>query len=163
MFVIPILIIAVLLNRAERDTFITRTITVNESNSSIAKNYAQKVIDNPLTEPFYKFKVSLTLFDFGFTKESSVVLDKLLEQDPTNLIYLSAKAYYQEVYNDISGSIQTRELIGENDPWNADNFFVLGLLHLKSGNSERAAYYKSRVLAIADSTEIGTRAKNELP
>jgi len=157
------LIIAVLLNRAERDTFITRTIIVSDNNSSIAKSYAQKVIDNPLTEPFYKFKVSLTLFDFGFTKESLTLLDQLLEQDPTNLIYLSAKAYYQEGYNDISGSIKTRELIEDNDPWNADNFFALGLLHVKSGNLERAAYYKSKVLAIADNTEIGTRAKGELP
>jgi hypothetical protein len=162
-FVIPILIIAVLFNRAERDTFITRTIIANESNSSIAKNYAQKVIDNPLAEPFYKFKVGLTLFDFGFTKDSLTLLDQLLEQDPTNLIYLNAKAYYQEGYNDIPGSIKTREMIEDNDPWNADNYFVLGLLHVKSGNSERATYYKSKVLAIADNTEIGTRAKNELP
>jgi O-antigen ligase len=162
-FVIPILIIAVLLNRAERDTFTTRTIIVNESNSAIAKNYAQKVIDNPLAEPFYKFKVGLTLIDFGFTSESLTLLDQLLEQDPTNLIYLSAKAYYQEGYNNIPGSIKTREMIEDNDPWNADNYFVLGLLHLKSGNSERATYYKSKVLAIADNTEIGTRAKNELP
>ena len=162
-FVIPILIIAVLLNRAERDTFITRTIIANESNSAIAKNYAQKVIDNPLAEPFYKFKVGLTLFDFGFTNESITLLDQLLEQDPTNLIYLNAKAYYQEGYNDIPGSIKTREMIEDNDPWNADNYFVLGLLHVKSGNSERATYYKSKVLAIADNTEIGTRAKNELP
>ena len=162
-FVIPILVIAVLFNRAERDTFVTRTIPVNESNASIAKNYAQKVIDNPLTEPFYKFKISLTLFDFGFTKESLILLDQLLEQDPTNLIYLNAKAYYQEGYNDILGSIRTRELIEDNDPWNADNFFVLGLLHAKSGNSERATYYRSKILAIADNTEIGTRAKNELP
>jgi O-antigen ligase len=162
-FLIPILIIAVLLNRAERDTFITRTIIANESNSAIAKNYAQKVIDNPLAEPFYKFKVGLTLFDFGFTKESLTLLDQLLEQDPTNLIYLNAKAYYQEGYNDIPGSIKTREMIEYNDPWNADNYFVLGLLHVKSGNSERATYYKSKVLDIADNTEIGTRAKNELP
>ena len=162
-FVIPILIIAVLLNRAERDTFITRTIIANESNSSIAKNYAQKVIDNSLAEPFYKFKVGLTLFDFGFTKESLTLLDQLLEQDPSNLIYLNAKAYYQESYNDIPGSIKTREMIEDNDPWNADNYFVLGLLHVKSGNSERATYYKLKVLAIADNTEIGTRAKNELP
>ena len=162
-FVIPILVVAVFLNRAEQDTFITRTITPNESNSLIAKNYAQKVIDNPLAEPFYKFKVGLTLFDFGFTKESLALLDQLLEQDPTNLIYLNAKAYYQEGYNDILGSIKTRELIEDNDPWNADNFFVLGLLHAKSGNSERATYYKSKVLDIAENTEIGTRAKNELP
>ncbi|ASY13793.1 O-Antigen ligase-like protein [Candidatus Nanopelagicus hibericus] len=162
-FVIPILVVAVFLNRAERDTFITRTIIPNESNSLIAKNYAQKVIDNPLAEPFYKFKVGLTLFDFGFTKESLTLLDQLLEQDPTNLIYLNAKAYYQEGYNDIPGSIKTREMIEDNDPWNADNYFVLGLLHVKSGNSERATYYKSKVLAIADNTEIGTRAKNELP
>lgn len=162
-FVIPILVVAVFLNRAERDTFITRTITPNESNSLIAKNYAQKVIDNPLAEPFYKFKVGLTLFDFGFTKESLTLLDQLLEQDPTNLIYLNAKAYYQEGYNDIPGAIKTRELIEDNDPWNADNFFVLGLLHAKSGNSERATYYKSKVLDIAENTEIGTRAKNELP
>jgi O-antigen ligase len=162
-FVIPILIIAVLLNRAEQDTLISRTIVKNESNSSIAKNYAQKVIDNPLAEPVYKFKVSLTLFDFGLTNESLTLLDQLLEKDPTNLIYLSAKAYYQESYNEISGAIKTRELIGENDPWNADNYFILGLLHLKSGNTERASYYKSKVLAIAENTQIGTRAKNELP
>jgi tetratricopeptide (TPR) repeat protein len=157
------LIIAVLLNRAEQDTLISRTIVKNESNSSIAKNYAQKVIDNPLAEPVYKFKVSLTLFDFGLTNESLTLLDQLLEKDPTNLIYLSAKAYYQESYNEISGAIKTRELIGENDPWNADNYFILGLLHLKSGNTERASYYKSKVLAIAENTQIGTRAKNELP
>jgi tetratricopeptide (TPR) repeat protein len=162
-FVIPILIIAVLLNRAEQDTFITRTIIPNESNSLIAKNYAQKVINNPLAEPFYKFRVGLTLFDFGFTKESLTLLDQLLEQDPTNLIYLNAKAYYQEGYGDIPGSIKTREMIEVYDPWNADNYFVLGLLHVKSSNSERATYYKSKVLAIADNTEIGTRAKNELP
>lgn len=162
-FVIPILVVAVFLNRAERDTFITRTITLNESNSLIAKNYAQKVIDNPLAEPFYKFKVGLTLFDFGFTKESLALLDQLLEQDPTNLIYLNAKAYYQEGYNDILGSIKTRQLIEDNDPWNAENLFALGLLYAKSGNSERATYYKSKVLDIAENTEIGARAKNELP
>ena len=162
-FVIPILVIAILFNRVERDVFFMRSLPVNESNKSIAKNYAQKVIDNPLAEPFYKFKAHLTLFDFGFTKESLILLDQLLEQDPTNLNYLSAKAYYQEIYDDILGSIRTRELIADNDPWNADNFFVLGLLHAKSGNSDRATYYKSKVLAIADNTEIGTRAKNELP
>jgi hypothetical protein len=54
-------------------------------------------------------------------------------------------------------------MIEDYDPWNADNYFVLGLLHVKSSNLERATYYKSKVLAIADNTEIGTRAKNELP
>ena len=48
----------------------------------ILKYYADNIFDNQLADPYYKFRVSLTLADAGYTEESYAMIQKLNLQDP---------------------------------------------------------------------------------
>ena len=44
------------------------------------------------------------------------------------------------------------------DPWNADNYFNLGMLYKKIGDNSNALIMKNKILSFAQGTEISNKA-----
>ena len=70
-------------------------------------------------------------------------------------------AYYYEI-GKTNLAIEQRVRIISLDPWGANNYYLLGLLYLDSGDLEKMEKMREKVLSFAANTEIGSKAKTEL-
>ena len=161
---VPISIISVLLYSAEKETYHARSFAASAAPE--AKNFlmnsANAVYNNPLSDPYYKFRVSLALSDAGFSKESYNELKNLLIYDPRNLDYLEAMAYFAALYGDIELAVKSNVEITKLDPWNAANFVELGIRYSEIGNKAEALKMFQRVLDFAPNSEQASLAKDYL-
>ena len=69
---------------------------------------------------------------------------------------------YQQNQGDFNSAILLRREIAKYDPWNAKNFFELGILYKQSGDSMNKSKMLEKIISIADGTEISSLAKIEL-
>jgi len=158
---IPILIFSTNLYRAEQNLFVLKGI----SNPAFPENkqavllYAKKVIENPLVDPFYKYRSALFLYDMGFKDRSYEVISKLLVKDPINADLLRGKVFIEESRGSITEVINARERISKVDPWNADNYLQLLKLYKANNDLPNALIMQEKILNFAPGTEIAKSAQ----
>jgi O-antigen ligase len=161
---IPLILISVALFNAEKQAYMVRGYAASPAPE--AKNLllitANNIFDNQLADPYYKFRVSLTLADAGYAEESYAMIKKLNLQDPRNLDYLEALAYFAAQRNDIETAIKSNIEIIKFDPWNAVNYVELGARYSEIGNKDEAKKMFLTVLDFAPNSEQAKIAKMEL-
>jgi tetratricopeptide (TPR) repeat protein len=151
----------VLLNRVEEQTFYSPTLGASNDKSLVIAN-SEKVINNPLADPFYKFKVALNLIDAGYFDQGVEIVRSLSEQDPRQLDYLKLLVRVAITRNNLEEAVGLRESISKIDYWNAQNYFELALLYKSLGNTEKVEELKRIILDINTSESFSTQAKLEL-
>jgi hypothetical protein len=146
LFLIPILIFSFNLHRIETDTFLAKAYAdpANPANKPIVSNYADRVINNPIADPYYKLLVSLYMVDMG------------------NLVCLRWLIEYEKSKKNSDNELEYRELIVRLDPWNAINYFEMGLIYKQKGDLVKMMNMKEKILNFASSTEIADKAIREL-
>jgi len=122
------------------------------------QGYANKVIANPIADPFYKYRASLSLYDMGFTVQAAEELNKLVSVDSRNLSYLQGLIIFETRANNLQRVIQIRNQISEYDPWNAQNYLELIKLYKLSGDLSKASEMKDKIISFAANTEIAKNA-----
>jgi O-antigen ligase len=164
LFLIPILILSFNLHRIETDTFLAKAYAdpANPANKPIVSNYADKVVSNPIADPYYKLLVSLYMVDMGDIESSHKVVSSLHEKDPRNLDYLRWLIEYEKSKKNSDNELEYRELIVRLDPWNAINYFEMGLIYKQKGDLVKMMNMKEKILDFASSTEIADKAVSEL-
>ena len=90
------------------------------------------------------------------------MIKKLHLQDPRNLDYLKALAYFAAQRNDFETAIQSHIEITKFDPWNAANYIELGRRYTEIGNKEKAREIFLTVLDFAPNSEQANIAQMEL-
>jgi len=158
---IPILFMVVLLNRAEEQTFYSPTYKNSNQQDLVLMN-AKNVMKNPLSDPFYKFKVSLDLMDSNYFENGVSNIRFLSEQDPKQLDYLLLLSRVAVLNKDYNTAINLRELMAKLDPWNAKNYFEMGLLYKELGKSAEVNRVKDLIIKIGTSDAYSQQAKLEL-
>lgn len=160
----PLLIISLYLHRMETETFLARGFAdPNNSQSKVQVNfYAKKVFNNPVADPFYKLLSALYLVDVGDVENGYKQIKYLYESDPRNLNYLRWLADYEKNNKNIKNEIHYRIQIAKFDPWNAENYYYLGLLYKEIGDINGALEMKSKIISFAYGTEIGNKAIRDL-
>jgi O-antigen ligase len=135
LFLIPILIFSYNLHRIETDTFLANAYADPgiPANKPIVSNYADRVINNPIADPYYKLLVSLYMADMGNIEASHKVVSSLHEKDPRNLDHLRWLIEYEKIKKNSDNELEYRELIVRLDPWNAINYFEMGLIYKQKG------------------------------
>jgi O-antigen ligase len=158
---IPILIISTFIYKFERDTYMVRVYATSTSqeDKALLLKYFRDVADNPFSDPYYKFKSSLIIYDAGFADQAHIELQKLLIQDPVNLGFLNASAYFAMQRRDIDLAIKLRMAITQRDPWNALNYIELGALYSAINNKTEAKKMFQKVLDFAPDTEQAKLSK----
>jgi len=160
----PLLVLSSFLFNAEKQAYMVRAYA--ESPAPEAKNMllvtAKNLFDNQLADPYYKFRVSLTLADAGYTEESYAMIKKLNLQDPRNLDYLEALAYFAAQRNDVATAIKSNIEIINFDPWNAVNYLELGTRYVETGDKVEAKKMFQTILNFAPNSEQAKIAKMEL-
>ena len=158
---VPILFMVVLLNRAEEQAFYSSAYKNSNQQDLVFMN-AENVMKNPLSDPFYKFKVSLDLMDMNYFEKGVSNIRFLSEQDPKQVDYLLLLARVAILDKDFDSAINFRESIAKLDPWNAKNYFELGLLYKELGKSAEVNRVKNLIIEIDTSDAYSQQAKLEL-
>ena len=128
-------------------------------NKTIVLSYAKKVLANPLSDPYYKYISSISLYEIGYKDEAYREINELLIQDPRNLNYLNGLAILFSIDNEKAQEIEVRKKIAEYDPWNAKNYFNLMVIYQDNEDIQSALEIKAKILSFASNTEIGRAAK----
>lgn len=164
LFLIPILIFSFNLHRIETDTFLAKAYAdpANPANKPIVSNYADKVVSNPIADPYYKLLVSLYMVDMGDIESSHKVVSSLHEKDPRNLDYIRWLIEYEKSKKNLDNELEYRELIVNLDPWNAINYFEMGLIYKQKGDLVKMINMKEKIVNFASNSEIADKAIREL-
>lgn len=164
LFLIPILIFSYNLHRIETDTFLANAYADPgiPANKPIVSNYADRVINNPIADPYYKLLVSLYMADMGNIEASHKVVSSLHEKDPRNLDHLRWLVEYEKIKKNSDNELEYRELIVRLDPWNAINYFEMGLIYKQKGDLVKMVNMKEKILNFASNTEIADESIREL-
>jgi O-antigen ligase len=162
------IIISSMLYRGEDATFKARSIypqnsqAVSQAMAAEVFDRTNKALRTPLIEPFYKLKLADYLFAYSKNTEAISVVDELLMSDPVNLDYLSVRAGIAENASDWNKAISIRNLIIKHDPWNAVNYYKLGLNYKKIEDFKNMNIALRKIISFAPNTAEAASAKLEL-
>ena len=157
---VPVLIFSSLFYKSESNLFFLKSITVPTSpqNKKPVQEYVNKVLDNPFSDPFYKYRSAFFLVDMGDTEQAHKIILSLLKTDSKNPDYLKGLVFFEETAKNIPGIILTRNKIAEGDPWNADNYLQLLKLYMINNDLVNATAMKNKILSFAPNTEVAKTA-----
>jgi O-antigen ligase len=158
------LILVFTLYRGEINMFQTRLRYNPQSatNAAPLKEYAEKTINTPLVEPYYKFTSATYLITTGYVQEGMDVLRKLHSSDPRDLDVLRNLGEYEIQLGNAAQAINYFEQIAKLDPWNAHNYLSLGRLYKKSGEFSKMNQMREKISTFAGATDDGKNAVVEL-
>jgi O-antigen ligase len=160
LILIPIGVIAFGLIRLESDSLKVRDLTnaTATQNRDAVFTYANSVMNNPIADPFYKYRSALSLYDMGFRGQAKTEIQKLIELDPRNLNYLQGLIVMETSENNLEKVVQARIQISKYDQWNAENYLELIKLYKLSGDLEKANEVKNIIMSFASNTEVAEAA-----
>ena len=115
---------------------------------------SKSVISNDFSEPFYKYQVSTFLITNGFTDEGFKIINKMLEEEPTNLDYLNSRAGFYEQLGKYDSAIADRKVILTMDPWNSRNYLLMGLDYKYLGDLTNMKLCLERITKFDTITEV---------
>jgi len=150
--------------RSESDTFIARNYnnpTVNEY-KPIAFKFANQVLNNPLSDPNYKYMVIQDLYETDQANEAIKQIKILINSDPINLDYLRGGAITSEGLGDYATAIELRKRISNLDPWNSDNYLRLGMDYKIIGDISNMRLMLNRIIEVSPNHPIVKTAILEL-
>jgi tetratricopeptide (TPR) repeat protein len=160
----PILFISTNLWSAETDMRLVRQYSNSDisNKNTVVYEYAQRLINNPLVDPSYKFQASLHMVDTGYISESYKQITGLYEKDPRNLYILRWLAEYNKSIANYKNEISFRTDISLLDPWNANNYLMLGIAYKQIGDSENSIKMLDNINSFAPNSDIAKKALIEL-
>jgi O-antigen ligase len=159
-FLLPIIIFTSSLYKIEHNMFVLKGISSPSfpGNKPAVLKFANEVLNNPIADPFYKYRVTFHLYDMGFKKEAYQAASNIFDTDPINPDFLRGKVFFEESFGNVATIISTRKQIALIDPWNAENYFQLLKLYKLSGDIENANAMKDKILSFAAETDFGKSA-----
>ena len=162
------IILSSILYRGEYATYKARVLYPEQS-QSVSQEMASEVYSRttnalgiPLIEPLYKLKLADYMYAYNKNVEAIYVVDALLKSDPINLDYLSVRAGIAESASDWNQAIDLRKRIVVRDPWNALNYYRLGLNYKQIKDFASMDQMRRKILSIAPNTAEAESAKLEL-
>lgn len=164
LILIPIIVFSSFFYKSESNLFFLKGITVPSSpqNKQPVLDYVNKVINNPMSDPFYKYRAAYFLLDMGYADEAYNIILSSHKHDPINPDYLQGLANFEESKQNIQNAISIRNKISIIDPWNADNYLKLLVLYKSNGDLVNANDMKNKILNFAPNTEIAKTALETL-
>jgi hypothetical protein len=158
------IILVSLLYSGDKVTIETRQYFNNTNTAQSETFYAKadSAFKNSFTDPFYKLVISEMLVQSGDQNRAVEEITKLYDEDPKNLDYIRSLAMIAEKNNDYNTAIKFRKLIAEYDPWNAENFLLLGLNYKLIGEFTSMNTMLDKIVKIAPNHLIAETAKLQL-
>jgi O-antigen ligase len=164
MLVIPLATVSFFLNRFEYDSYVHRGLVLSQPpiNKQLVVEYSNKILNNPLADPSYKFQAAISFVNIDLPAESYSQVMKLYKLDSKNLEVLNWLSEYESFNKNFSNAIKFRTQIAKYDPWNAENLLKLGELYKTTGDLEKSKEMLEKILSFAASNDIATSARESL-
>lgn len=161
---VPTLFISVNLWNGESQMRLVRQYASSNltDNKQIVYSNAQKLFNSWWIDPFYKFQSSLYMVDAGYINESYKQIKTLYENDPRNLEVLRWLAEYSKSEGNYKNEILFRSEISVLDPWNANNFLMLGVAYKQMGDLASSKAMLKKIISFTPNSEIAKKALIEL-
>lgn len=134
----------------------------NSAQNQIFHQLAIKTINTPLIDDQYKVMTASYLGAMGFPNESMDLLNRLYASDPRNLDTLNLLASFNQQLGKYQDAIKNRKEIAKLDPWNAENYLVMGRYYKELGDKSNMQITLDKILSFASSDPIAATAKSEL-
>ena len=159
-FLLPVIIFISSLYKIEHNMFVLKGISSPSfpENKPAVLKFSNEVLDNPIADQFYKYRVTFHLYDMGFKAEAYQAASKLSDNDPINPDFLRGKVFFEESLGNVATVISTRKQIALIDPWNAENYFQLLKLYKLNGDIDNANAMKDKILSFAAETAVAKSA-----
>ena len=156
LLLIPIVVFTSNIYKFEHDMYILKGLSnpASPGNKPVVLQYAKKVLDNPVSDPFYNYRTTFFLYDMGLTQEAYIVASKMLASDPKNIFFLSGVVSLEESTNNVTNIILIRKQIALVDPWNADNYLQLLKVYKAKGDLTNATAMQAKILSFAAKTDV---------
>ena len=100
--------------------------------------------------------------ELGDSKRAYNVINELHSKDGNNSDFLKGLIFFHNLNGDLPAAISSRMELAKIDPWNAENYFELLILHAKKGEFEKANFFKDKILSFAPNTDVAKRAQEYL-
>jgi O-antigen ligase len=157
---LPIIIFASGLNKAERDMYVLKGISnpTYPENKSAVEMYVDKVLSNSIADPFYKYRSAFYLYDMGYQEKAYLTVSNSLASDPTNPEFIRGMIFLEESKNNFENVILLREKISTIDPWNADNYLQLLKLYKAVGDTAGMEAMRAKIFSFAAKTDVAKLA-----
>lgn len=164
LFLIPTVVLSTFLTRVESNTMAARNLYENLAQQSdkstqfsrqllsLLESHTNYVLNNPLSDPNYKLRSAVYLFDFNEKNKGLQILIDMAEQYPQNLYILEPVAEFSAQLGENITALNVRNKIVKLDPWNAKNYLKLMVLYKAVGDIPNAEKMKDKILSFAPST-----------
>jgi len=161
---VPALALIMTLYRAEATMLQTQALYKPEKVDRPANlyDYGMRTLQIPLLEPAFKLNIGVYFTTSGFTSEGLDILNKLLKSDPRNQDLLNTLAEFNEQKSDLDAAIINRVQLSQFDPWNAANYFRLGLLYKAQSDQVNMVKMREKIISFAAFDPIAEQASKEL-
>jgi O-antigen ligase len=161
---VPTMLVSINLWNTESQMRLVRQYasSTNVEVQSLADKNAKKLFSNKFADPTYKFKAALYLVDIGYIDESYKQIMVLHRNDPRNLDLLRWLSEYSKSKSDYKNEVLYRTNISLLDPWNADNYFLLGIAYKQIGELDTAKNMFEKIIEFAPKSEVAKIAATEL-
>lgn len=160
LILIPTIILCTLIFRFENQLYILKSYsnaTTQDKQSS--QNVVDSILNNPASDPYYKFQAAITLYELGDSKRAYNVINELHSKDGNNSDFLKGLIFFDNLNGDLPAAINSRMELAKIDPWNAENYLELLILHEQKGEFEKANFFKDKILSFAPNTDVAKRAQ----
>jgi O-antigen ligase len=127
-------------------------------NIPIVQTLFDKIYENPVSDPYYRYRASFLAYDMGYTDKAYSSVSKSLSSDPINPEFLNGMVFLERSRNNATNEILLRTKIAETDPWNAANYLELLKLYKTSGDLANAEAMKAKIFSFASGTDIAKTA-----
>ena len=153
-----------LLYRGENNTYkiMSAFDLQTQAGRDVYKEFNLRTINTHLNDPTYKLTAAMNLAQSGFIEEGLTEVLKIHTENPRNLDALNILVRTYEQTNRIPEAIIYREKISQIDPWNADNYLLLGKNYKVQGDLIRTKAMLDKILSFAAGKEIAEQAKIDL-
>jgi tetratricopeptide (TPR) repeat protein len=164
LLIIPILIFISMLYKVESQVYKSRLFASVSQESFSGQSNAQVLSTSqlPLLDSNYQLNLASYLANKGEFTQAISLLTRTIEENPRNQDAYSLLAFIYEQTGEFKLAIGVRNSITKLDPWDANNYLDLGLLHRSLGENDEANTYFNRILDFADKTPVGDEARKFL-
>jgi len=127
-------------------------------NIPIVQTLFDKIYENPVSDPYYRYRASFLAYDMGYIDKAYSSVSKSLASDPINPEFLNGMVFLERSRNNATNEILLRTKIAATDPWNAANYLELLKLYKTSGDLANAEAMKAKIFSFASGTDIAKTA-----
>lgn len=158
------LLIIIPLMNVEKNTLQSRFAfnPKDQQSTSYMKSKGDLVVNSSWADSTYLNIIAVNYMSSGLANDGIQVFNKVIERDNRNTDTLNNLALAYESLDRTAEAIPYRLKLLKINPWGAPNIYQLALDYKKIGNLEQMNALKNKILSFAESTEIGTLAKNNL-